>query len=198
MLERTVAKPLHRERRDRQPCILDRYVDRLALPRPQRGQRCQRGRNAALHGGEMPIDLQWRPVGEELRRQAVRQQEAFTRSMDRVDFVRLPASLWAMGPERQHRDVYQVRELSGEVAGVESRGGTFLDRRIIDQDGRILEQRLECGAPLGTFEIADEALLSGRQIGEERAYTWRLGQEGRLPAQWSSRHAVRPASRRRP
>jgi hypothetical protein len=71
VFERTVAEPLHSKTGNGQAGILNRDVGGLALAGPQRRERGEGGRDAALHGGEMPVDLQRRAIGEQLHRQPV-------------------------------------------------------------------------------------------------------------------------------
>ena len=69
VLDRAVAEALDGESADREHRVLAGNVDILPadLPaHPQRCQRAQRGGDAALHLGEMAVDLHRRAVGEQL------------------------------------------------------------------------------------------------------------------------------------
>ena len=148
---------------------------------PQRRQRAQRRGDAALKRSEVPIDLDRRPVGKQLARQAVGQQVTLARGMQHVDLLGPPVRLGAVGAERQHRDVDQVGMAARDGVGVEPQQGALGDRGVVDENIRLGQQRAQGGAPLGAIEIGDPAAEAGRQIGEQRGDP--VLQERRLAAQ---------------
>lgn len=117
----------------------------------------------------MSRDLERRAVGKEIGGQTVGQQEPLSAGVDERDLTARPPGLWASRAEGQHRQMHQMRMPRGDPLGVERLPRTQRDRRVVDEDLRVIEQRRQAVPPRRCLKIADHAALVRSEIFEQGA-----------------------------